>query len=47
MPTNSSGTNLKKMHTNEILYSLMKEIDKYNDQHVRQRLMEQPEMKVQ
>lgn len=43
MPSTNNGANIKKMHTNEILYSLMKEIDRYNDQHVRQKLFDQPE----
>lgn len=31
-------TSLKKTQTNDILYSLLKEIDKYNDKQIRQKL---------
>ncbi len=42
-----NGTNVKKMYTNEILYSLMKEIDKYNEtNNVAQKLFQTPDTKV-
>jgi hypothetical protein len=49
-PTTMNGTNVKKMYTNEILYSLMKEIDKYNEtnsnvQNTVQKLFQTPDTK--
>ena len=41
-----NGANVKKMYTNEILYSLMKEIDKYNEQNSAQKMFQTPDGKV-
>jgi len=45
-PPTMNGANVKKMYTNEILYSLMKEIDKYNEQNnTVQKLFQTPDGK--
>jgi len=46
LPPTNNGANVKKMYTNEILYSLMKEIDKYNEQNnTVQKLFQTPDGK--